>query len=395
MSKILYISYDGLTDPLGQSQVIPYLIGLAKKGYEIHILSCEKREAFEERKGLISEILTEHDIIWHPIFYRKFPPVLSTIYDIIQLKKIAIRLHKVHRFNIIHCRSYIAAHIGLWMKKSFDTKFIFDMRGFWADERVDGKLWNLTNPIFKGIYNYFKRMERRFFQEADYIISLTYNGKEIISSGGLNYEVKTPIEVIPCCVDLELFQTKQTKKKNQNFILSYIGSISTWYMLDEMLDFFKVLMLKLTNANFLFVTREPKEWILDRCRIKGIEESSILIESAERKEVPAYIEQSDASIFFIKPVFSKRASSPTKQGEIMAMGVPIICNANVGDTDYVIKKYNAGILVRKFCVGDYEKAINKLLSMKFDTLEIKKGAEEFYSLEMGVEKYAKIYDWLE
>jgi len=46
--RILYISYDGMTDPLGQSQVIPYLIGLSQKGYVITIISCEKEDKFKK-----------------------------------------------------------------------------------------------------------------------------------------------------------------------------------------------------------------------------------------------------------------------------------------------------------------------------------------------------------
>ena len=40
--NILYLSYDGMTDPLGQSQVLPYLIGLTKEGFTFHIISFEK-----------------------------------------------------------------------------------------------------------------------------------------------------------------------------------------------------------------------------------------------------------------------------------------------------------------------------------------------------------------
>ena len=54
---VLYVSYDGMTDNLGQSQVIPYLKGLRKKGYAVHILSCEKEIAFEKRKKFISKLL--------------------------------------------------------------------------------------------------------------------------------------------------------------------------------------------------------------------------------------------------------------------------------------------------------------------------------------------------
>ena len=52
------------------------------------------------------------------------------------------------------------------------------MRGFWADERVDGKLWDLKNPIYKWVYNYFKRKELQFLNNADYTVSLTFSGKE-------------------------------------------------------------------------------------------------------------------------------------------------------------------------------------------------------------------------
>ena len=54
------------------------------------------------------------------------------------------------------------------------------MRGFYADERVDGKIWSLDNFIYKKIYNYFKSKEKEFLQFSDYTISLTENGKKEI-----------------------------------------------------------------------------------------------------------------------------------------------------------------------------------------------------------------------
>ena len=78
---VLYISYDGMTDNLGQSQVIPYLQGLSKKGYSIHLLSCEKPANFEKRQNHISKLLQKSGIVWHPIQYTAKPPVISTLYD--------------------------------------------------------------------------------------------------------------------------------------------------------------------------------------------------------------------------------------------------------------------------------------------------------------------------
>lgn len=126
MSKtILYLSYDGMTDQLGQSQVLPYLCGLSKKGYVIHLVSCEKKERFEVHKNLIQNIVDENNIAWYPLKYYKSPPILSTLFDIRQLIKKAEALHAIYKFDVVHCRSYITSFAGQWMKKKYGTKFIF------------------------------------------------------------------------------------------------------------------------------------------------------------------------------------------------------------------------------------------------------------------------------
>ena len=212
--KTLYISYDGMTDALGQSQVIPYLQGLSKKGYKVHLISCEKTEIYELKKSNIQNILTESKIVWHPIFYTKTPPVLSTLWDVFKIKKLAIKLHQKHSFKLVHCRSYIAAIVGLNLQQKFGIKFIFDIRGFWADERIDGGIWNLKNPVFKIVYSYFKRKERQFFESADSIISLTVAAKNHIEN---NFILKGTVSVIPCAADLELFKPQPETIKQESF----------------------------------------------------------------------------------------------------------------------------------------------------------------------------------
>ena len=149
-----------MTDPLGQSQVLPYLSGLSSRGYSITLLSCEKPDRFATNKKIIQEICDASGINWQPIPYTASPPILSTVKDIMALHKKAYALHANINFDIVHCRSYISAMVGQNMKKKFGTKFLFDMRGFWADERVDGGLWNRGNPLFNIIYKYFKKKEK-------------------------------------------------------------------------------------------------------------------------------------------------------------------------------------------------------------------------------------------
>src|SRR5882757_9555379 len=102
--KILFISYDGMTDPLGQSQVIPYLLGLSKKGFQFYLLSCEKPEAFERNKDVVNKMLEGYAIEWHPVQYTKKPPVLSTLKDIINLRKKAKQIHQQYQIDMVHTR---------------------------------------------------------------------------------------------------------------------------------------------------------------------------------------------------------------------------------------------------------------------------------------------------
>ncbi|MCB0381699.1 MAG: glycosyltransferase, partial [Flavobacteriales bacterium] len=175
------------------------------KHYNITLVSFEKKDNFEKNKNTIQQIVDANNISWIPLNYTKQPPVLSTVYDVYRLKKIVFQLIKEKNIQIIHCRSYITALIGLQAKQQLGTKFIFDMRGFWADERVDGKLWNLKNPVYKKVYDYFKKKEIEFLQHADYSISLTHNAKNEILSWKKFKNNPIKIQVIPCCVDMDLF----------------------------------------------------------------------------------------------------------------------------------------------------------------------------------------------
>lgn len=390
-----------MTDPLGQSQVLPYITKLSEEGFDFHLISFEKEIPFEKNSDNIQKICDASNIVWHPIKYTKNPPVFSTIWDIYKMQKKAFNLHAEQAFSIIHCRSYISALVGLKMKRKKNVPFIFDMRGFWADERVDGNIWDINKPFYKFIYNFFKKKEKQYLTESDHIISLTTAGKEVILDWKVEGVDEGKIEVIPCCVNLDLFNPNNIKIDEQNalrkeltidvsdYILGYVGSIGTWYMLSEMLDYFIELKKKKENARFLFVTAENPAEIYKTTRLKGIQDLDVLVTSCVHAEVAKYISLFNLSIFFIRPTFSKKASSPTKQGEIMAMGIPLVCNQGVGDTDFIVNKYKSGMAVKDFTSKSYQETIEAYFEFKKEDLE--EGAKDYFSLDQGSKKYLKVY----
>jgi hypothetical protein len=157
--EVLYLSYDGLTDPLGQSQILPYLVGLSAKGYALTVISAEKAENFASG-ATRSRTLSGQ---WHCLAACGIHQKAAGAFHVVgpgQHVPARLRLHQRHRFSIVHCRSYLTALLGLRLKERHGLKFIFDMRGFWADERVEGGLWNLGNPLFRRIFAFLNARRR-------------------------------------------------------------------------------------------------------------------------------------------------------------------------------------------------------------------------------------------
>lgn len=398
---ILFLSYDGITDALGQSQILPYLKGLAKLGFKIHIISAEKSfDNFEKSKNNLNEC----DINWHPIRYTKSPPVLSTVWDIYKIFKQAKKIIRNYPVEIIHCRGYITSIIGLKYKKKHKISFLFDMRGFYPDERAEGGLWNINNFIYSLIYNWFKRKEKEFLNNADYIISLTKKGKEIICNNIVNKKLND-IEIIPCCVDIQKFNFNEISNntiqniknelniQNDAVIYTYLGSIGTWYMLDEMLIFFNLIYKQNSKSVLLFITNDSPNIIRNAIIKNNCNNSSIIIINKTYDLIPKYLSVSNWGLFFIKPVYSKKASSPTKLAEFLAMGIPVITNKGIGDVDEFIESTNAGVLVGDFTESEFNNAISKINSFKKQSKDYYANlAKKYFNKDDAINKYADVYN---
>ncbi|MBT1686730.1 glycosyltransferase [Dawidia soli] len=381
--RVLYLSYDGLTDPLGQSQILPYLAGLAGAGHRISIISFEKDDKLETGGERIRQFCRQNNLTWHPLRYHKRPPVFSTVYDVWCMRQSARKLHAQESFTIVHCRSYITALVGRWLKNRHAMRFVFDMRGFWADERVEGGLWNLNSPLYRRVYNFFKRQEHKFLNDADAVTVLTVAAREELLSWG----VADKITVIPCCVDLQLFDRRAVAAADtaawrtrlgispRAYVLLYLGSIGTWYLWNEMVLFFERLKKEHTEAKFLILTPDPE---------KVIPHPDFIVRTVSRQEVPTLISVADASVCFIKPSFSKKGSSATKMAEVLAMGVPVITNPGWGDVAFLADKLN------NLVVTDPYAQQTPIIPVSSEP-----GSNAFFtgffSLEEGVRKYDVVY----
>ena len=398
---ILYITYDGLTDPLGRSQVLPYLVGCARRGHRIHILSCEKPERFACDRDRIEAICGEAGIAWHPLPYHKSPPVFSTIYDLARLKRTARQLHRRFGFGLVHCRSYIPAAAGLDLKRRFDVPLLFDMRGFWPEEKTEGGSWNLANPLFNLVYRYFKDLENKLLRSADAIVTLTEAGKRVVLKRRALAGRDDIVTVIPCCVDFDHFPladhtARDTARAELGIpagapVLAYLGSLGGNYRLGEMLDVFTRYRRRKPGALFLFITHDNPDSIRREAAEHDIKAEELVIVSAGRDEVPHFLAAGDLAIAFKQPSFSAKGCSPTKMGEMLAVGLPFIANIGVGDVGEIIKETHCGSAVTRFESASYDRALDEIERSPISPEERRERARAIYDVTLGIDRYDLIY----
>lgn len=395
---VAYISYDGMTDPLGQSQVIPYVIALAEKGHNFFVVSYEKPERFKQYAEAIQKQFKANAVRWKPLRYHKRFSLLATSYDVLQGFLCLFFIIPQYKINVLHCRSYVASLFGLCFKKIYGCKFIFDMRGFWADERVEGRLWRRKNIL----YFLVKKIEKRMLNDADEIIVLAEQAKLIIKSWG--YQVNN-VSVIPCCTNTDRFYSRPSSRSilrqkyglSSKFVFVHTGSLEYWYMKDEMLDFFKAAKELCVGAHFLLLTHSDKSLFLRLIRQNGLSPVDFTMLSVPFTDMPEYLAMADAGLILITPVFSKKASCPTKFAEYLSCGLPVIINDKIGDLENYVTSNNIGVVVREFNEGEYKKTFKEFLALSND-LNLKSRcrqvAHDNFSLSSAATKYCAVYSRL-
>lgn len=395
--RTLYITFDGLSDSLGQSQILPYVTGIAANGYHITILSCEKKESLAREQPKIEQLLKTHSISWRYVLYDEAGGFLSRMKYLRELSLMAEDEYTRSKFQLLHCRSYLAALIGLRFRRKYNVPFLFDMRGLWADERLEGNIWSRNNPLHRLAYVYFKRKEKQFLREADAVVSLTQAALDHLDEKFPNLRLSKKTSVIPCCVDTSLFDPSARELsgiEKEEHLLIYTGSIGTWYYTKEMIDFVVELRKVLPSAKLLIVTRDLP--VLDQILKSYTPEERMLITSrgASYTEIPSLLARAKASIFFIKPSFSKIASSPTKMAECWAMNLPIITNSGIGDNDMYFLQKNGGVLVDAFTKEAYAKSIKSYMEYLRKNNSCRDIAIAHFNKSTAIQTYSAIYDRL-
>jgi glycosyltransferase involved in cell wall biosynthesis len=401
--RVMFISYNGMLDPLGQTQVLPYLRQLAKRGVCFTLLSFERERAFTPEgaakcEELRRELATQ-GIEWRWLRYHQRPSVPATMYDVLAGIRKASALVRQNKIEMVHARGHIPATIALALKRRFGIKMIFDLRGLMAEEYVDAEHWREGSLP----YRLTKSTERKILAATDAIVTLTERIWPIIREWEGLRGRSLHHEVIPCCVDLARFQFSDEERARRRkelglgdqFTIVYSGSLDGWYLTEKMADFFTSFVKRNPKAHLLWLTTGNHDRVRELMSSRGVGAEHYSVRSVAAADVPSYLSAADAGLAFIKRCVSKLASSPTKNGEYLACGLPLILNAGIGDSDALIDQWSAGVLIEEFTKTEYASAgehIEAMVAAPGARDKARRIAEQVFHLEnVAGERYAALY----
>ncbi len=163
-----------------------------------------------------------------------------------------------------------------------------------------------------------------------------------------------PYTVIPCCVHPEKFrmphETRMAKKARlgleKKFIVLYLGTLSAWQWPKAMFSLFSQIYRERSDALFyLLLPHYEHEKARSFLREHDLPEKSFRMEEVPHSEVGEYIGLGDVGLLLREPSPVNYVSSPTKFGEYLAAGVPVIATADIGDSSGMLTADRVGLIV--------------------------------------------------
>jgi len=391
VTKILYLTRNGLLEPLGQSQVFAYLRGLSQD-HDVTLISYEKPEdrADTARMKLAREACAAHNIRWLPQEFRPRPKIIAPALSMMRMTWLVWREVRGGRAGLIHARSYIPAAVALSVHRLTGVPFIFDMRALWPEELITAGRLKRDSVLHRAIV----AVERACLRDAAAVVSLTHAAVAHLKR---EYPAELDgqrIAVIPTCADLDRFTPAPTKRIG-SMVHGCIGTIlSGWFRTDWLAAWLTAVAVDDSDARFDIVTRDDAADVRAALDPKGALGNRLRIGPRPSEEMPDAVHGHDLSVMFFTDGLSKLGSAPTRLAEVLGCGLPVVANDGVGDVAGIVRQNKVGVIVDGHDPVQMRAALDELKVLMQDPDlpgRCRATAEAIFSLEAGTEAYRGIY----
>jgi len=256
-----------------------------------------------------------------------------------------MELAKKYSIPMIHGQALYATIHALRAGKKAGLKVVFDVHGVSPEET------QMTGGSIARI-KMLTSFERKALTQADLKVLVSDRMKQyFFDKYSLNTE---PSQLIPCCVKHELFSINPERRsmirKNKGFedkfVIVYLGTLSAWQWPEAMFNLFKKFNAVFKKSIFYLLIPEydqPKAKIL--IQKYNLPKKSYLLEEVPHAKVGQVLGVADAGLLLREENPVNFVSSPTKFGEYLAAGLPVILTENIGDYSEFTINHKAGISI--------------------------------------------------
>jgi hypothetical protein len=393
-SRISYLTYDGVLDPLGYSQVARVVMALGRRGLPYRLVSFERAARLGDRARVaaLEGELAAAGVTWERFEYaegglKAFPRNAAT----------ALRALARHRrtTSLVHARSYVAAFVGRALQQRFGIPYLFDARGYWVDERREtGRLFRAP-PVLRSA----RRLERSLYEHAAAMVGLTQLHVDDVESHRFGRWHGGPTAAIPTCADYDEFTLREDAgdappdpRLEGRFVLGLVGSLNFSYHSRESLELARRVLALRGDAVLLIATQQTEAFSA-LAREVGVPSDRMIVRAIPHREMPRWTRHLDAVPQLLITSHSKRGSMPTKLAELFAAGVRPIhvgCNEEVSAW---VRRAGTGLVLDDVTPRSLDRAAREVAGWHRDEALLRAGralTAPHFSLTSGVERYVDL-----
>jgi glycosyltransferase involved in cell wall biosynthesis len=285
--------------------------------------------------------------------------------------------------------------MALLARRAARARVLFDIRGLLAEEYADAGRWRRGGLA----YRITTRVQAAAIRRAAGIVVLTERVREHLFGAA----PRPRTHVIPCCADLDRVAPDPERQRRaranldlgERPLLVYVGKLTEPYMDREMAQLFAAARASRPELAFVVLTQAPPASMHEELARAGVGPADYRILRAAASELGGYLGAAEVAISFCRPSFARIASSPTKIGEYLAAGLPVLSTAGIGDLDAILTERRVGVLARSFGPEGLAECADRIAELASDPdcrERCRAAGRELFSLQdVGVPRYDRLY----
>ena len=367
LPRITYLSVDPVTSTVGTSQVLAYVERLAERGVGVDLHSFEHHV-----DEVIAADLVRHGVVWTPHRFGGNGARAG-------LGRVTRLARSIRGAELVHARSDMAAAAAMW---SGAECWLWDVRSFWADQKVATGVFSARSPQAR----VFRRIERRAAVGSRHVVALTPSAIDELDR---RYDgvVGPKATVVTTCVDRRRFKPAPMPPTDPVRLL-LAGTLNRYYDVPAMLDLIAELRTR-RPVELVVASPSGTDWDPELDRAGAVRTS------ATTGDMPALIASCHAGLSVCRDDvgISLVAAMPTKIGEFLAVGRPVIVNPGLQDAASMVDQADAGVVVDTSAAG-LDAAATRLLELLDDKATPGRAtglAAGFFDLDAGVDRLVEAY----